>query len=72
MKEWCGMLVDFDWAGPVGETKYLLMLSNMQQIKWADGVAPLAQIKMEHDLDMLEKLNHPFLTSYHHHLLRKS
>lgn len=54
-EEWRGMLVDFDLAGPVGKTKYPGDLN--EQIKWADGVASAGEIKMEHDLDMLKKLN---------------
>jgi hypothetical protein len=56
-EEWRGLLVDFDWAGPVGKTKYPAMLNISGEINWADGVAPAAEVKKEHDLDMLEKLN---------------
>jgi hypothetical protein len=54
-EEWRGLLVDFDWAGPIGQSKYPAMLNT--SIYWADGVAPAAEIKKEHDLDMLAKLN---------------
>lgn len=55
-EEWRGMLVDFDWAGPIGQSKYPAMLNTSGQVKWAEGAAPAAEIKTEHDLDMLEKL----------------
>jgi hypothetical protein len=54
---WCGRLIDFDWAGPVGKTKYPGMLNDSGQINWAKGVAPAAEIKKEHDIEMLGKLN---------------
>jgi hypothetical protein len=56
-EEWRGLLIDFDWAGPVGKAKYPAMLNKSGDINWADGVAPGAEIKKEHDLDMFEKLN---------------
>jgi RIO-like serine/threonine protein kinase len=54
-EEWRGLLVDFDWAGPIGQSKYPAMLNT--SIYWADGVAPAVELKKEHDLDMLAKLN---------------
>ena len=51
-EKWRGLLVDFD---SVGKLKYPAMLNN--SIDWTEGVAPAAEIKKEHDLDMLEKLN---------------
>ena len=55
-EEWRGLLVDFDWAGPVRKTKYLAaILKNSGEINWVDGMSPRAEIKKEHDLDMLKK-----------------
>jgi hypothetical protein len=54
---WRGLLIDFDWAGPVGKTKYPAMMNDSGQINWANGVAPAAEIKKEHDIEMLGKLN---------------
>jgi hypothetical protein len=54
---WRGRLIDFDWAGPVGKAKYLAMLNDSGQIDWAKGVAPAAEIKKEHDIEMFGKLN---------------
>ncbi len=54
-EEWRGLLVDFDWAGPVGKAKYPPMLN--KEIGWADGVDSATEIKKDHDLEMLNKLN---------------
>jgi hypothetical protein len=54
---WRGLLIDFDWAGPVGKAKYSAMLNDSGQINWAKGVAPAAEIRKEHDIEMLGKLN---------------
>ena len=56
-EEWRGLLVDFDWAGPIGKSKYPAMINESGAIKWAEGVAPAVEIKKEHDIDMLGKLN---------------
>ena len=47
-------LIDFNWAGEVGQAKYPLLIS--QEIAWPKGVEPLAVMKQEHDLDMWGKL----------------
>jgi serine/threonine protein kinase len=47
-EEWRGLLVDFDWARPVGETNYPGMLNRSKGIIWADGpdgVTPGNEIK---------------------------
>ena len=43
-------LIDFNWAGEGGQTKYPPLLS--QEIAWPKGVEPLAVMKPEHDWDM--------------------
>lgn len=47
-------LIDFNWAGEGGQTKYPPLLS--QEIAWPKGVEPLAVMKPEHDLEMWGKL----------------
>ena len=47
-------LIDFNWAGEVGQAKYPLLIS--QEVAWPKGVEPLAVMKPEHDLDMWGKL----------------
>ncbi|KIY73275.1 hypothetical protein CYLTODRAFT_440083 [Cylindrobasidium torrendii FP15055 ss-10] len=47
-------ILDFDWAGIEGETKYPLNLSKM--VDWAAGVRDYALIKKAHDLEMVSKL----------------
>jgi serine/threonine protein kinase len=47
-------LIDFNWAGEGGQTKYPPLLS--QEIAWPKGVKPLAVMKPEHDWDMWRKL----------------
>ena len=53
-KEWHGQLVDFDWAGTVGEVKYPPTLN--MNINWTRGVLAGTEIKKEHDLEMLTRL----------------
>jgi hypothetical protein len=44
--------VDFDWAGKVGVSHYLILLS--QHIQWPDGIGDgLAVMEKQHDLDTL-------------------
>jgi hypothetical protein len=52
--EWHARLVDFDWSGPVGNTRYPPTLN--KDIRWAHGVEAAGVIEEQHDLDMLEKL----------------
>jgi len=53
-EEWRGLLVDFDWAGPVSKAKYPPMLN--MKISWANGVAAVTEIEKDHDLEMLKRL----------------
>jgi serine/threonine protein kinase len=48
------MLIDFDWAGEVGQVRYPHLLS--PAVMWPKDVQPLDLIKKEHDLEMLGKL----------------
>ena len=52
--EWHARLVDFDWSGPVGDTRYPPTLN--KDIRWARGVKAAHVIEKRHDLDMLERL----------------
>ena len=47
-------LIDFDWAGEVGQVEYPHLLSSL--VTWPKGAQPLGPILKEHDLEMLEKL----------------
>ena len=46
-------LVDFDWAGEVGQVHYPLLLNQSGDIDWAPGVVAGGLIKKEHDNAML-------------------
>jgi RIO-like serine/threonine protein kinase len=48
-------LVDFDWAGKHGESRYPALLSSALQ--WPDGVKGLSIMETRHDIDMLEQLH---------------
>ncbi|KAJ6463197.1 hypothetical protein C8R47DRAFT_1180344 [Mycena vitilis] len=47
-------LIDFDWAGKVGQAKYPIHLAH--NISWPAGVTAMGQIEKAHDLDMLRGL----------------
>ena len=47
-------LIDFDWAGEEGRAKYPCLIS--PGIHWPPGVAPLANLEINHDLQMLEQM----------------
>ena len=49
-----GMLVDFDWAGTDGETRYPATL-NSQSEEWCEGVGRNTVMRKAHDLGMLAK-----------------
>lgn len=48
-------IIDFDWAGKHGITKYPLMI-NTTDIKWPEGVAPDEKMLMAHDEAWMKKL----------------
>ena len=47
-------LIDFDWAGVEGQTKYPFLIS--QVIDWPEGVKPLAVLQRSHDLVMFNRM----------------
>jgi serine/threonine protein kinase len=47
-------LIDFDWAGEVGQVEYPHLLSPL--VTWPKSARPLSSILIEHDLEMLERL----------------
>ncbi|ETW76127.1 hypothetical protein HETIRDRAFT_455690 [Heterobasidion irregulare TC 32-1] len=49
-----GMLIDFDWAGPVGQTKYPSVINDSGEIDWAEGVKAGTLIEKHHDLDEVD------------------
>jgi len=49
------MLIDFDWAGPVGQTFYPMFV-NRRAIERPDDAQDGMMIKPEHDMEMLEYL----------------
>ncbi|KAG8900464.1 hypothetical protein FRB99_006033 [Tulasnella sp. 403] len=49
-----GMLVDFDWSGPVGVSRYPASLNG--KINWAAGVEAGGFLQIEHDTEILEHL----------------
>ena len=52
-------LIDFDWCGEAGETRYPLTL-NEDGIAWPEGVYPGSIMTKEHDLAMLANLELKF------------
>ena len=46
-------LIDFNWAGVQGQVRYPPLISKGL---WAEGVEALGVIKVEHDIEMLDKL----------------
>jgi hypothetical protein len=50
------MLLDFDWAGKIGEAKYPMNVYAGPDLWRPDGVHDGELIKAEHDLQMLNAL----------------
>ena len=50
------MLIDFDWCGSAGETRYPASLNYADELGWPQGVEPDSVMMKEHDLMMLRKL----------------
>ncbi|KIK52914.1 hypothetical protein GYMLUDRAFT_107811, partial [Collybiopsis luxurians FD-317 M1] len=50
------MLVDFDWCGRDGVARYPVDLNVYAQGEWAEGMERYGLMKMEHDVEMLQKL----------------
>lgn len=48
-------IIDFDWAGKIGEIRYPLYM-NHAEIDWPAGASDNELIKPEHDVEMVQKL----------------
>lgn len=52
------LLIDFEWVGEAGQARYPPLLNDSGEITWAEGVCPHGLMKKQHDLDMINLLNH--------------
>jgi hypothetical protein len=52
------MLLDFDWAGLIHETRYPMYV-NRRDIQRPEGARDCEEITVQHDLDMLKYMFHP-------------
>ena len=50
------MIIDFDWRGTAGDSRYPAELNLDRELCWPPGVQPGSIMQKEHDLFMLEKL----------------
>ncbi|KAI0054827.1 hypothetical protein BV25DRAFT_1816451, partial [Artomyces pyxidatus] len=57
------MLIDFDWAGRAGQTRYPFLINKSKECVWADGVMAGGEIKPQHDRDMLSRLGREYVLS---------
>jgi serine/threonine protein kinase len=60
-EEWHGQLIDFDWSGNFTTmtwpgVRYPPTLNTGGAIKWASGVEPGGEIRLNHDLEMLDMI----------------
>ncbi|KAF5363522.1 hypothetical protein D9756_000153 [Leucocoprinus leucothites] len=60
------MIIDFDWCGKAGETRYPASLNTADELGWPEGVEPDSVMLKEHDLVMLEKLRSRFYHARRH------
>lgn len=51
-----GMLIDFDWCGPVNVARYPWSINLSDDIPWAEGTGRGKVIEKKHDTDMLSLL----------------
>lgn len=51
-----GMLIDFDWSGPVGVARYPWTSESSSAVDWAPGRECGKKIEKEHDVFMLSSL----------------
>ncbi|TPX35185.1 hypothetical protein SeMB42_g07206 [Synchytrium endobioticum] len=51
------MIIDFDWAGRVGEARYPPGINMNGDIDWPEGVGPGKLITVAHDVTWLERIN---------------
>ncbi|KAK2464093.1 hypothetical protein APHAL10511_003880 [Amanita phalloides] len=52
------LLIDFEWVGEEGQARYPPFLNDSGVIAWADGVRPHGLMRTQHDIDMINSLNH--------------
>jgi len=52
------LLIDFAWVGEAGQARYPSLLNDSGEIAWAEGVRPHGLMRKQHDLDMINLLNH--------------
>ncbi|KAI0301747.1 hypothetical protein B0F90DRAFT_1628224, partial [Multifurca ochricompacta] len=52
------LLIDFELVGEADQARYPPFLNNSGEIKWAEGIRPYGLMKKQHDLDMIDLLNH--------------
>jgi hypothetical protein len=52
------LLIDFEWVGEAGQARYPPLLNDSGEIAWAEGVHPHGLMRKQHDLDMINSLNH--------------
>jgi len=50
------MLLDFDWAGPIGEARYPMNLNRSEGLWRPAGARDGALILADHDIEMLEHI----------------
>lgn len=48
------LLLDFDWAGRIGEARYPMNLNRSEGLRRPDGACDGALILADHDIEMLE------------------
>jgi len=50
------MLLDFDWAGPIGEARYPMNLNRSEGIWRPAGARDGTLILADHDIEMLQRI----------------
>ena len=51
------MLIDFDWAGKIGEVRYPPRVNRSRDLWRPDGAVDGALIQADHDMDMLNQIS---------------
>ncbi|KAK2460127.1 hypothetical protein APHAL10511_007806 [Amanita phalloides] len=52
------LLIDFELVGEAGQARYPPFLNDSGDIAWAEGVRPHGLMRKQHDVDMINSLNH--------------
>ncbi|KAI0290182.1 hypothetical protein B0F90DRAFT_1942899 [Multifurca ochricompacta] len=52
------LLIGFEWVGEAGQARYPPLLNDSGEIAWAEGIRPHGLMRKQHDLDMIDLLNH--------------